>query len=59
VVLDPIHHLLTTEQRAQLQARLLSCPPRPRPAVPEYFTRPWPSLDATFPADEDWLERAS
>jgi hypothetical protein len=27
--------------------------------VPEYFLRPWPSLDETFPADEDWLERAS
>jgi hypothetical protein len=59
VVLDPIHHLLTTEQRAQLQARLLGCRQRPRPPVPEYFTRPWPSLDETFPADEDWLERAS
>jgi hypothetical protein len=59
VVLDPIHHLLTPEQRAQLQARLLSCPMRPRPPVPKYFTRPWPSLDETFPPDEDWLERAS
>jgi hypothetical protein len=59
VVLDPIAHLLTVQQRAQLQARLLSCPPRPRPPVPEYFLRPWPSLDETFPADEDWLERAS
>jgi hypothetical protein len=59
VVLDPIHHLLTTEQRAQLRARLLNCTLRPRPPVPEYFTRPWPSLGETFPADEDWLERAS
>jgi hypothetical protein len=59
VVLDPIHHLLTPGQRAQLQARLLSCTLRPRPSVPEYFLRPWPSLDETFPADEDWLERAS
>jgi hypothetical protein len=59
VVLDPICHLLTPEQRAQLQARLLGCTPRPRPPVPEYFTRPWPSLDETFPPDEDWLERAS
>ena len=59
VVLDPVHHLLTLEQRAQLQARLLTCPLRPRPPVPEYFTRPWPSLDETFPPDEDWLERAS
>ena len=59
VVLDPIPHLLIPEQRAQLQARLLTCPLRPRPPVPEYFTRPWPSLDETFPPDEDWLERAS
>jgi hypothetical protein len=59
VVLDPITHLLSPEQRAQLQARLLVCPQRPRLPVPEYFTRPWPSLDETFPADEDWLERAS
>jgi len=59
VVLDPVHHLLSCHQRAQLQARLLTCPLRPRPPVPEYFTRPWPSLDETFPPDEDWLERAS
>ncbi len=59
VVLDPIHHLLTPAQRAQLQARLLECPQRPRPGVPEYFLRPWPSLKETFPPDEDWLERAS
>jgi hypothetical protein len=59
VVLDPIHHLLTPAQQAQLRARLLGCATRPRPPVPEYFLRPWPSLDATFPADEDWLERAS
>jgi hypothetical protein len=59
VVLDPIHHLLTPEQHAQLQARLLECPQRLRPAVPEYFLRPWPSLNETFPPDEDWLERAS
>jgi hypothetical protein len=59
VVLDPVHHLLTSEQRVQLQARLLGCAPRPRPLVPEYFTRPWPLLDEVFPPDEDWLERAS
>jgi hypothetical protein len=59
VVLDPVHHLLTPEQHAQLQARLLGCRQRPRPPVPEYFLRPWPSPDETFPADEDWLERAS
>jgi hypothetical protein len=59
VVLDPIWHLLTPEQRVQLQTRLLGCTLRPRPAVPEYFLRPWPSLEQTFPPDEDWLERAS
>jgi hypothetical protein len=59
VVLDPIHHLLSCQQRAQLQARLLGCRLRPRPPVPEYFLRPWPLLDETFPPDEDWLERAS
>ena len=59
VVLNPIAHLLTPSQRAQLQARLLECPQRPRPLVPEYFTRPWPSLNEVFPPDDDWLERAS
>jgi hypothetical protein len=59
VALDPIHHLLSPEQRTQLQAQLLNCPPRPRPPVPEYFARPTPSLDEIFPPDEDWLDRAS
>ncbi len=36
------------DDRPQLQARLLTCPLRPRPPVPEYFTRPWPSLDETY-----------
>jgi hypothetical protein len=59
VVLDPIAHLLTPQERDALQARLLNCTPRHRPPVPEYFLRPCPSLDETFPADEAWLERAS
>jgi hypothetical protein len=59
VVLDPIDHLLTSEQRDQLQTRLLNCQARPRPPVPEYFTRPWPSLDEIFPVEESWAERAS
>jgi hypothetical protein len=52
VVLEPLRHLLTPEQRKRLQQRLLTCSCWPEPdPLPE--PEP-PTMAELFPEDEAW-----
>ena len=52
VVLDPLEHLITPEQREQLRQRLLACSCWPEPdPLPE--PEP-PTMTELFPDDEAW-----
>jgi hypothetical protein len=52
VVLEPLRHLLTDEQRKRLQQRLLTCSCWPEPdPLPE--PEP-PTMAELFPEDEAW-----
>jgi len=52
VVLDPLEHLITPEQREQLRQRLLTCTCWPEPdPLPETEL---PTMTELFPEDEAW-----